>query len=315
MLFRSPSDVKLKSRVNPICESPEVVLRNNGAEPLTACTFSYSIVGGEVHTYEWTGNLAFLESEVVALPFDDPLLQEGGSEGEWVFEVEVAVSGDEEPGNDLARSAFHRVPTWAYNDLDDNRIVVWTKTNLVPAETTVELTDAAGNVVWSRGYNQANTTFRDTIALNQGCYRFTVRDTGDDGMSFWANNDGSGYVRLKKVASGNFIVFEPDFGKSVSQAFFFQTNVVSVDDADVVTLPALQAFPNPASDVVHLRWDAAFSPERFVVRDVRGGLVLEGDIPGGSGGHVVSVSGLRPGTYHIEAVGAGLSDGVWVQVN
>lgn len=311
----SPTDFKLRSRVNPVCESPEVVLRNNGSAPLTACTFTYGIVGGVEQTFEWTGELGFLETETVALPFDDPMFHEGGNDELLTFEVTVTAIGDEEPGNNTARSEFHRVPTWAYNDLDDNRIVVWTKTNLFPIETTVELTDAAGNVVWSRGYSEVNATVRDTIALNQGCYRFTVHDSGDDGMSFWANNDGSGYVRLKKVASGNFIVFEPDFGKSISQAFFFQTNVVSVDEPEVALNPQLRAFPNPATDVVQVQWNVLFQPDRFVLRDVRGTLVREGSVRQGDSGLTLPVADLAPGTYHIEVVGGDGGDGTWIQVH
>jgi hypothetical protein len=81
------------------------------------------------------------------------------------------------------------------------------------------------------------------LALNQGCYRVTIYDSGDDGQSFWANSDGSGYTRLKKVSGGNFINFEPDFGKFISQAFFFQTNVVSVDENPMADVQSVVAFP------------------------------------------------------------------------
>ena len=87
-----------------------------------------------------------------------------------LFQVEVNQPNgmvDEEPRN-KANSRFHRVPTWSYPDLDDNRIIVWTKTNQVAWETSkLELLDAAGNVVWERGYPTANTTFKDTLSLNQ----------------------------------------------------------------------------------------------------------------------------------------------------
>ena len=310
----SPSDVKVKSRMNPVCESPEVILRNNGSEVLTSCTFTYQILGGLVQTFEWTGELGFLESETVALPFDDPSFHEGGNDEVLTFEVSVALTGDEEPGNNTARSTFHRVPTWEYNGLDDNRIVVWTKTNLVPVETTVELTDAAGNVVWSRGYNQANATIRDTIAINQGCYRFTVYDSGDDGMSFWANNDGSGYVRLKKVAGGNFHVFEPDFGKSISRAFFFQTNVVSVDEVGEAIEIDLEAYPNPASDALRLRWNPAFDAAAWYLRDIQGRLVNEGRLTPTDSGLTIPVAGYPSGTYHLELASDQGHQGIWVQI-
>ncbi|MDA0912357.1 MAG: peptide-N-glycosidase F-related protein [Bacteroidetes bacterium] len=245
----APSDDKLESRWNPICESPKVLIRNNGSSPLTSCTFTYSIEGGQEFTFNWEGELQFLQSEEVELPFDEPLLWEGDDE-EWVqFNVQVNQPNgmnDEEPRNNSASSRFHRVPTWSYPELDDNRLIVWTKTNSVPWETNVELLDAQGNVVWERGYPTANTTYRDTLALNQGCYRFTINDLGDDGQSFWANSDGSGYTRLKKVAGGNFINFEPDFGKFISQAFFFQTNVPASTIDLPESIPTMVVFPNPS---------------------------------------------------------------------
>ena len=59
----APSDDKLESRWNPICESPKVRIRNNGSETLTSCVFSYGVSGGAQVTYEWTGELGFLETK------------------------------------------------------------------------------------------------------------------------------------------------------------------------------------------------------------------------------------------------------------
>jgi hypothetical protein len=262
----APSDDKIESRLNPVCKSPKVVIRNNGSELLTSCSIVFGVQGGEMMTYNWEGALAFLESAEVELAYDDPILWEGDDEEWLVFEVAVdAPNGavDEEPRNDRATSRFHRVPTWSYPDLDDNRVIVWTKTNAVPYETSVEITDAVGNVVWERGYSTPNFTHRDTIALNQGCYRVTILDSGDDGQSFWANSDGSGYTRLKKVSGGNFINFEPDFGKSISQAFFLQTNVVSVTETPAQNERSITAFPNPSSGEIKLKMSGFIQGEQL----------------------------------------------------
>jgi hypothetical protein len=299
----APSDDKLESRWNPICESPRVRIRNNGEQPLTSCQFTYGIEGGATATYEWTGELAFLESAEVDLPYDDPTLFEGDNE-EWVvFEVEVNQPNgmvDEEPRNNKTSSRFHRVPTWSYPDLDDNRLIVWTKTNAVAWETSVELLDADGNVVWERGYPTANTTYKDTLSLNQGCYRFTINDLGDDGQSFWANSDGSGYTRLKKVAGGNFINFEPDFGKYISQAFFFQTNLVTVEEELPVSPASMVVFPNPSDGVFQVALNGVKAGQRvdWHCYDAMGRLLKSGQWRAGSGTlEQVDLSRLKPGTY------------------
>lgn len=298
----APSDDKLESRWNPICESPQVRIRNNGSVPLTSCVFTYSVSGGAVSTYEWTGELGFLESSVVELPYDDPALWEGDDDEALLFQVEVnSPNGmvDEEFRNNIASSRFHRVPTWAYPELDDNRIIVWTKTNSVPWETNVELLDSEGNVVWERGYPAANTTYRDTLPLNQGCYRFTINDLGDDGQSFWANSDGSGYTRIKKVAGGNFINFEPDFGKSISQAFFFQTNLVTVEEEMPEAERTLSVFPNPSDGIYQVKLTGFNPTERIQWRcyDAMGREVAEGSWRAPGARVALDLRSLPAGTY------------------
>ena len=269
----SPNDRKVLSRWNPVCENPVVLIRNNGSEPLEQCIFTYGVSGEEPQTYLYTPDvpLQFLESVQVSLPYDDAAYTVGDDEYLMAFQVSVdlVLEADQEPSNGTAQTSFRRPPTWAYNDLDDNRIIVWTKTNNAPYETTVELTDRDQNVIWERGYTEANTIYRDTIELNSGCYRFTVLDYGDDGLSFWANSDGSGYVRFKKVAGGNFATLEDDFGKSISQAFRFETNLISdVEDVVPVFEPAeVTVFPNPAQGSVRARLEGFDSEVEWVLRN------------------------------------------------
>ena len=44
---------------------PVVEIRNNGSTNLTTLDIVYTVNSGEPVTYEWTGNLGFLESETV----------------------------------------------------------------------------------------------------------------------------------------------------------------------------------------------------------------------------------------------------------
>jgi len=318
----APSDDKLESRWNPICESPQVRIRNNGSTPLTSCVFTYSVTDGSEVTYEWTGELAFLEEAVVDLPYDDPALWEGDDELPVTFQVHVDMPNgmmDEEPRNNTGASHFHRVPTWSYPDLDDNRVIVWTKTNSVPWETNVELVDGNGNVVWERGYPTANTTYKDTLSLNQGCYRFTINDLGDDGQSFWANSDGSGYTRLKKVAGGNFINFEPDFGKFISQAFFFQTNLVSVEEELPLTPLTLTVFPNPSAGEFQVKTAGFIQGERIQWRcfDPMGRVVTSGTWSASPGQlQVLNLSEVPRGTYALVCFSeSGQKITKWLQKN
>ena len=278
----SPNDRKVLSRWNPVCEDPVVMIRNNGSEPLEQCVFTYGIAGEEPQTYLYSSGtpLQFLETAEVSLPYDVPTYTEGDDENvlDFIVSVDLVTQADEEPSNGTAHTSFRRPPTWAYNDLDDNRIIVWTKTNNVPSETTVELTDRNQNVIWSQSYTQANTIHRDTIELNSGCYRFTVFDYDDDGLTFWNNSDGGGYVRFKKVAGGNFATLEDDFGKSISQSFRFETNLISeVDDiVPVVDSPEVTVFPNPSQGYVRARLEGFDSEVEWVLRNSMAQEIMSG---------------------------------------
>lgn len=315
----APNDRKVLSRWNPVCENPKVLVRNNGSELLTSCSFVYGIEGGEMQSYVWTPDapLEFLQTAEVSLPFDDADYTEGDDEDLLTFKVyaEVADAFDQEPNNSTGYATFRRPPTWAYNDLDDNRVIVWTKTNGAPYETSVELRNSNEQVIWSRSYTEANTTFKDTLTLNAGCYRFTVLDSGDDGMSFWANNDGSGYVRLKKVSGGNFINFEPDFGKSISQAFRFETDLITgVEEVESIEVkPVVDVYPNPTTSNVMVAFSDWNSEIDWVLRNSLGMEVKSGRFAPVSNQVLnVDVEELASGIYSLSLAGGGQSEVRWV---
>lgn len=247
----APSDWKIHSRWNPMCDNPKVVIRNKGSQPLTSLTFTYRVQGGEIQTYEWTGNLAFMESEEVELSYNDPIMWQGDDTEMLRFIVDI--SGDENNSNNHAESTFYRPPIYHYLNYDDNRMIIILKTNLAYTETSYTLYDINGNVVFSRdNFPEANTTYRDTLQLNSGCYMFHLKDTEGDGLGFFANDDGYGQSRLDKVSGSDFINFEPDFGKEIMHYFYFQTDLVSVTELNKTPLSA-SIFPNPASDQTMLR--------------------------------------------------------------
>ncbi|MBK13053.1 MAG: hypothetical protein CL849_05920 [Crocinitomicaceae bacterium] len=263
----APSGVKIASRTNPICDRPQVLLRNSGSTPLTSCTITFGLPDN-LQSYTWTGELGFLEEEVVELVALDESLWVGDAEEELTFICRVSApnGGTDEVGwNDEVRSIFRRPPTYTYledpGDEDDNRLIVFVKTNSAPWENSAKLTHQDGTVYFERTYPEANTQYRDTIYMNPGCYTFEFLDADDDGIGFWANDDGNGFVRLRK-AGGNFVTFEPDFGKSIVHNFHFETNLINSVEEPELASGVVQVFPNPARDILTFTvegWSGAFS--------------------------------------------------------
>ncbi|MFN9800468.1 MAG: hypothetical protein ACK54P_10680, partial [Bacteroidota bacterium] len=189
-----------------------------------------------------------MESEEVELTYSQPVMWQGDDVTSQRFYLDLIVAGDENPSNNHAESQYLRPAFYTYmtdpDEADDNRMIVILKTNNANNETSWAIRDINGNVVHSRNnFPEPNEIYRDTIALNAGCYTFHLLDTGGDGLDFFANNDGSGYCRLDRVAGADFISFERDFGQDILHAFQWDTQLVSVQEQDLAAAE-LVLYPN-----------------------------------------------------------------------
>lgn len=301
----APSDWKVKSRMNPMCNEPVIRIRNSGSETLTSLEIEFGF-NGQMETFTWTGELGFLETEEVTLYAENAELWNGDTEAPQIFQVNLSSPNgqtDENPSNNTAQSHFYRPPVYTYGDEDDNRIIIWLKTNNAYWESSVAITDLDGNVVWDRDdYPEANTTYRDTIQLNAGCYKFHLMDSGLDGLSFFANSDGNGTCRLKKVGGASFIQFEPDFGKEIVHYFSFDTDLVSVEE-QAQEQAQLSLCPNPATEQISVELHQVFQPVAYEIITTEGKVVSNGMInPVQHGRSVISLAGLPKGLYTFRVV-------------
>jgi len=203
------------SRFNPICNNPIVKIKNNGSATLTSCVIHYGIKGGVQQTYNWTGSLVFNSTATVTL---GNLVW--GSAGLTPTDFEAWIdnpngTADQYPSDDTLRSKVGFTPVYP-----SQFRLLW-KTNNAANETTYQLRDDLGNLLFSNGALAANTIYSDTFNLAPGCYELKISDSGKDGLSFFANSDGTGYARLVKTDGSNSImkIFPADFGTSIIQRF------------------------------------------------------------------------------------------------
>ena len=231
-------------RFNPTCQAPVVILENKGSEVLTSATIEYGIMGKSSYSYDWTGNLTFLNSQEVELDFLVDLLSI--EEGDQFFATITNINGgaDEYSNNDMYVTDVNPVKHY------EQDIVIEFRTNNRPTETGYTLRDNAGNIIHGRSNTavSAFTLYRDTIRNLNGCFQLVVQDNDDDGLAWWANNDGNGYVRLRSVG-GLYDEIATDFGKFVEYNFTAGM-ITDVDDIEIVE--EVTIFPNPGSDHIRL---------------------------------------------------------------
>ncbi|MDD3875729.1 MAG: C25 family cysteine peptidase [Bacteroidales bacterium] len=83
--------------------SPEVVLRNNGLNPLTSVTINYKLDNGTVSQFAWAGNLASLDKDTITLP---QLTLQQGAHTFVVYSSLPNGATDQNTGNDSKSVSF-----------------------------------------------------------------------------------------------------------------------------------------------------------------------------------------------------------------
>ncbi|HTF05022.1 MAG TPA: peptide-N-glycosidase F-related protein [Bacteroidia bacterium] len=232
----SPSKDQMWSRKNAVCMNPVIVIKNTGSTTLTTLTITYGM-GSSTNVYTWTGSLAFLDTAWVTLP---PFTWVTGA-----TDFTVTLSA---PNGGTDQYAFNNTWTnlFTYPPVMPYTFVIEFKTNTRWWENGYELRNSAGVIVHSRAGAAANTTYRDTLILPYDCYEFRMWDSGEDGLSWWANTaQGTGYIRFKSAWSSQILKsWQADFGGEV----YMQFTVGLTNGTNDIVLSQeneLNVYPNP----------------------------------------------------------------------
>jgi hypothetical protein len=297
MDVKTPSKKIVYGRYNAICHAPTIIIQNTGSEPLTSATIKYWINDAEEPMVkEWTGNLAFLESEEVTLNSLPSFWKEADEEIN-VFHAEITQANgqtDEYAPNNIYHSEFN-LP-----DVLPSDFKVLFRTNNFPAENKLEITDYQGNVVFSLENLTANTTYNEDVSLGLGCYTLNVYDYDDDGISWWANNDGNGLLTLREANNRIIKNFEPDFGDNIRYNFTIDYPL-SYDDVNTF---GLNLYPNPANDFINIEVEGRSEEAIVQVYDINGKLIIDNTVQLKQGFVNVQlpISNLADGVYYVNVI-------------
>ncbi|WP_027419957.1 T9SS type A sorting domain-containing protein [Crocinitomix catalasitica] len=244
----NPNEWEYYSKWNPTCQNPRILIKNTGSENLTSAKISVWIGGYDnVVTIDWTGNLAFLEEEMVEIPITSDWWYD--FEGLTTFSAKISSPNggvDEYSNNDVYTSKF--TPTPVINDL----FYVWFKTNDAARENEIYIRNQNGEIVYSRTDLPNSTEYKDTLDLPAGCYTLELTDSDHDGIGFWASGETSGFIRLREVGGGMIETFTTDFGAYMKYSFTVDY-ALSVDDYEENF--NLNIYPNPSKGVFNINLD------------------------------------------------------------
>ena len=284
------------SRKNPICGRPLIEIRNYGSAPLTTLDIEYKVAGGTINTFNWVGNLAFNETEEVELP---NLANWSGEAN--VFEVTLKNpngQADDYDENNSMQSEFELVAEYPES------FALWFQTNggvvntfTQVSESSWEFFDENGTSVHASGDLISNTQFRDTLTFSPGCYTFVVSDTDEDGLDFWANNDGGGMVRFREIGATWLKSFNADFGTNIVHQF----TIGSAQSTSSNTHPMQwEIFPNPTKDKILIEGFSDEKTQISVLNNLGERVIKTENIQAGFTSKNIDLSKLSKGIYFVE---------------
>lgn len=297
----NPNNYEYYRKYNPTCSNPRVILRNTGSEPLTSCTIKCWITYGDFIDYEWTGNLGFMEEEIVEIPVTDNSwwtdLDENETFTAYVRDLNGAWGNDEYQQNSVKKSKFNAPESV------DGPFLIWFTTNNKASENAYRLMDASGTVLFERSNLQNTTQYKDTFDLAPGCYSIVLDDFDDDGLSFWYSSqtegETAGAFRVRKVGGSYMEIFPGDFG-SYHRYDFSVGFTLGMDE--LPDYAELTIFPNPAQNELTIDLIAKVGGNAQVqIMDLSGRILIEDDMNASSSfaEYFADVSTFKKGTYVI----------------
>ena len=257
-------DASIQSIASPVglyCQTdefiPEVTLRNAGTDDLTSVTIEYSIDGGAVSTFAWTGLLITNQTEVVTLPLIT------ATNGVHMFEartVDPNGAADANAVNDESISNFTINLNGVYVDFNLT-LDCWGD------EISWELTDGASAVIYSGGpYTQglpggAGTITEQWCLVPEDCYTFTIDDAFGDGMFGsqygTCDVDGTYSITQNGTVLAELLAVDADFGNQEVNPFCVLSSIQPnfTATASAICVGEEVTFTDASTGVTTWDWD------------------------------------------------------------
>lgn len=301
----NPNSYEYYSKWNPTCSNPRVILQNNGALPLTSCKIRVWVTYGNFIDYVWTGNLGFLQKEIVEVPITNQNFWFGANPANGFYARVIEISGsntlDEYHNNDEFKTKY------TAPEVINGPFFVWMTTNNKASENKWRLVDQNGNIIFQRTTLTNTTDYKDTFNLAPGCYSLILEDSDDDGIGFWysaqVEGETTGGFRVRKVGGSMMEIFPADFGSyhrydfSVGFALGLEEEVKDNE---------LLVFPNPSADKIRVELVGNVGNNaRIEVIDMNGRVVKHQSVSSNNQTYAADfqVSDLQNGYYMVRVSG------------
>lgn len=285
----APNNDKVYSKFNPSAGAPIIVISNQGSEVLTSLTITYGPDGAE-KVFDWTGSMEFDQKEEVEL---EEFNWEEWIEGNGNFTVTVSNPNgetDENSINDSYYTNYNLPPVYP------GTIVQHFRTNKAAYQNSWEIRMNDDLVILERDNFDNETLYVDTITFPNGCYKYYMWDTGHNGISFWANSQGSGVLKWYDLDGNLLKFFNGDFGDRIYHSFYTDMYLGTMENE--IGQNTASIAPSPNSGVFNIKFHNVLESNRDIaIYDALGNLVYNKTITAGNSNVLIEMTEASPGIY------------------
>jgi len=294
-LFANDAEVKVEAicsaPVSPVCgpgqSFQKITLFNRGTTNLTSATLNYSVSGGTVSTYNWSGTIEPNKFSTFDMPVVD------STNGTITVSV-VNVNGvlDERNTNNSSSGTF-TATSGPVNYTGFTTVLFKLKRDNAASETTWNLKNNSGATLYSGGpYGNGSIVISQTWTVPAGaCYVFTINDSGSNGICC---GNGNGYYTIKSPDNTITVGEGAQFGATESKAF--SINYLSNEVFENVS--NIYLYPNPSKDFVNIGMTNSEFPKSYSIYNALGQKITEMAISSDSD-LIIDTTTLSSGTYFV----------------
>lgn len=271
----------------------KVTIYNRGTSNLTSATIQYSVAGGTIQTYNWTGNLTTHKFDTFEIPVTS------ATSGTINVSITAANGGTDQRVSNNSDSGTYEaavVPT-AYTTA---QVVLTLQRDYYGTETTWNLTNSAGATIaqggpYSNSLGVLPALITQTINVpNNDCYVFTINDSAGDGIC--CGQYGDGYYNLKTAQ--NVTIVDYTTGAFSSQATPFVIGTLGAED--FALLNSINLYPNPTNGVLNIGISNELElPSSFTVYNTLGQVIEQKKISSNAD-LTISTESYSNGVYFVK---------------
>lgn len=274
-LFANDAEILIENYCNNSIENQclassnihKLHLYNRGTSNITSAVITYDVSGGASQEYLYSGNLAPNKYTT----FEITTTEVSGILNATITSVNNTT--DQRSGNNSKSKPFSFGASSNIPSYNLSKVVFRLQTDQYGSETTWNLKDASGTVLYSGGpYEDAiagetSPLITQNWTLAQGnCYSFTINDAYDDGICCAY---GNGFYDIKSTNGSIVIASGNSFDASANHAF--KTGVFEETESD----ETIFIYPNPINTSLELKIAESFgTPLSYEVYNSIGQMVL-----------------------------------------